>query len=372
VRRVARRLHAFQIDPINVLVRAQYLPAYARLGPYAVRVLDELAYERHELFEYYGHQASLLPTTTYPLFRWRMDAHAAAESGHWRVEPAFAAAALDEVAARGPLASSDLADRGRRGRREHGWRWSDGKRVMSSLLVAGRLAVAGRRGIEQLYDLTERVIPRAVLDATPPDPDEAKRQLLVLAARAMGVATAADLADYFHIGGAYDRAADPHVKRVPALLADLVDDGRLLTIDVDGWRDPAYLHPDARVPGRVAACTLVSPFDSLIWERKRTQRLFGFDYRIEIYVPEAKRVHGYYVLPFLFGDQLVARVDLKADRRGSALLVQAAYAEPGIDERVVAAELDGELDTLRTWLGLDRVVVRRRGDLAGALRPVCG
>ena len=247
------RLHAFQIDPINVLVRAQYMPAYVRLGPYAVRALDELAYERHELFEYYGHQASLLPTTTYPLFRWRMDAHAGSKSGRRPADPGFVAAVLDEVAARGPLASSDLADRGRRGKREHGWSWSDGKRVMSSLLVAGRVAVAGRRGIEQLYDLTERVIPQPVLDATPPEPDDAKRELLVLAARAMGVATAADLADYFHIGGAYDRAADPRVTRVPSLVADLVEDGRLFAVDVDGWRDPAYLHPDALVPRRVAA-----------------------------------------------------------------------------------------------------------------------
>ncbi len=312
-----------------------------------------------------------MPTTTYPLFRWRMDAHAAAQSGHWRIDPGFTAAVLAEIEARGPLASSDLDDGGRRGTPTHGWSWSDGKRVMSSLLVAGRLAVAGRRGIEQLYDLTERVIPPTVLEVAPPEPDEAKRQLLVLAARAMGVATVSDLADYFHIGGPYDRGADPHVTRVPSLVADLVEDGRLIPVAVDGWRDPAYLHPEARVPRSVTARTLLSPFDSLTWYRKRTQRLFGFDYRIEIYIPEAKRVHGYYVLPFLFGDRLVARVDLKADRRGSALVVQAAYAEPGIDERVVAAELGAELETLRAWLGLDRVVVRRRGDLAGALRSVC-
>jgi len=371
VRRVAHRVHAFQIDPINVLVRAQYMPAYARLGPYPARVLDTLAYERRELFEYYGHQASLLPTTTYPLFRWRMDAHAAAQSGHWRVDPGFSAAVLAEIEARGPLGSSDLGERGRRGKPADGWWWNDGKRVMSSLLVAGRLAVAGRRGIEQLYDLTERVIPPAVLDVTPPEPDEAKRELLLLAARAMGVATARDLADYFHIGGPYDRGADPSVTRVPGLVADLVDDGRLLAVAVDGWRDRAYLHPDTQVPRKVDARTLLSPFDSLIWERKRTQRLFGFDYRIEIYVPEAKRVHGYYVLPFLLGDRLVARVDLKADRRGDALLVQAAYAEPGTDHAELAAELGAELHTLRAWLGLDRLIVRRRGDLAGALRQAC-
>jgi uncharacterized protein len=326
-----------------------------------------LAYERHELFGYYGHESSLLPTTAYPLFRWRMDAHANAQAGHWRVDPGYVAAVLAEIEARGPIASSDWSDRGRRKNSAGGRRWNEGKRVLASMSVAGRLAVAGRRGIEQLYDLTERVIPPAVRDVRPPEPDEAKRRLLLLAGRAMGVATAPDLADYFHIGGYYDRGADPSVTRVPALLADLVEDGRLLPVRVDGWRDPAYLYPDARVPGALEARTLLSPFDSLIWERKRTQRLFGFDYRIEIYIPEAKRVHGYYVLPFLLGDQLVARVDLKADRRNRALLVQAAYAERAADRKVVAGELAAELRATADWLELERVEVRNRGDLAGAV-----
>jgi uncharacterized protein YcaQ len=348
------------------------MPAFSRLGPYPPQALDTLAYTRRQLFEYFGHQASLLPTTLYPLFRWRMEQHAAAHRDLGRLDAGYVRAVLDEIEARGPMGASDLGEGARRGRPPGGWWRNDGKRALSGLLVAGRIAVTGRRGIEQLYDLTERVIPPEVLDVPPPDADDAKRELLVLAARAMGVATMRDLEDYFHIGGPFDRRADPTVTRVPSLLTDLVDDGRLLPVDVEGWRDPAYLHPDGRVPRAVDARTLLSPFDSMIWHRKRTQRLFGFDYRIEIYVPEPQRVHGYYVLPFLLGDRLVARVDLKADRAQGTLLVEAAYAEPGVDEPAVAAELDEELDTLRAWLGLEGVVVRRRGDLAGALRPVCG
>ena len=225
------------------------MPAFSRLGPYPTVALDQLAYQRHELFEYAGHAACLLPTPLYPLFRWRMDAHA---HGKYR------------------LAQGDRTVRRRRARRgrgtrarsrrpsspiaaaaastRSGWSWNDGKRVMGGLLLAGQVAVAGRRGIEQLYDLTERVIPRDVLAAPVPDPDDAKRELIVLAARAMGVSTAKDLAAYFHIGGYLDRGADPKVTRVPALLADLVDDGRLVPVTVEGWRDQAYVVPGVRVP----------------------------------------------------------------------------------------------------------------------------
>ena len=368
MRRVAARVHAFQIDPINVLVRTQYMPAFSRLGPYAVTAFDSLAYERHELFEYVGHAASFLPIALYPLFRWRMDAHAHGKYQLRKATEPYVAAALAEVEARGPIAASDLTDRGNRGKHAGGWSWSDGKRVMSGLLIAGQVAVAGRRGIEQLYDLTERVIPRAALDAPVPDPEDAKRELLVLAARAMGVSTAKDLADYFHIGGYLDRGANPETTRVPALVADLVEAGRLLPVTVEGWRNPAFLAPGARVPAVVDARTMLSPFDSMIWERDRVRRLFGFDYRIEIYIPEAKRVHGYYVLPFLLGDALVARVDLKADRTAGALLVQGAFAEAGVDKNRVAAELARELGVMAGWLELDRVDVRERGDLAAALR----
>ena len=351
-----------------MLVRTQYMPAFSRLGPYPTVALDQLAYQRHELFEYAGHAACLLPTPLYPLFRWRMDAHA---HGKYRLAKAtapFVAAALAEVEARGPIAASELADRGRRGKYGSAWSWNDGKQVMGGLLLAGEVAVAGRRGIEQLYDLTERVIPPDVLAAPVPDPDDAKRELIVLAARAMGVSTAKDLAAYFHIGGYLDRGADPKVTRVPALLADLVDDGRLVPVTVEGWRDQAYVVPGVRVPKVVDARALVSPFDSLIWERDRVRRVFGFDYRIEIYIPEPKRVHGYYVLPFLLGDTLAARVDLKADRKTGTLVVQSAFSEPGSKPKDVAGALAAALAEMASWLGLERTEVRERGDLAATLR----
>ena len=353
-----------------MLVRTQYMPAFSRLGPYPMTVLDQLAYERHELFEYAGHAACLLPTSLYPLFRWRMDAHAHGKYRLGRATAPFVDAVLAEVEARGPIAASELTDRGRRGKYAGAWSWNEGKQVMGGLLLAGQVAVAGRRGIEQLYDLTERVIPAEVLAAPLPDPDDAKRELVVLAARAMGVATAKDLADYFHIGGYLDRGADPNTSRAPALIADLVDDGRLVPVTVEGWRDQAFIVPATRVPATVDGRALLSPFDSMMWERARVRRLFGFDYRIEIYIPEPKRVHGYYVLPFLLGDTLVARVDLKADRKAGALVVQSAFAEPGTDTKHVAHELAQELATMAGWLGLDRLEVRKRGDLAPALRAV--
>ncbi len=257
VRRVAVRVHAFQIDPINVLVRTQYMPAYSRLGPYPLATLDQLAYDRCELFEYYGHAAALLPTALYPLFRWRMDAHAKRFSGHGRdVAPPFIAAVLAEMEDRGPIAASDLGDRGRRGRHSGGWSWNDGKRVMTWLQLSGRVSVAGRRNIEQLYDLTERVIPSAVLEAPAPDPEDAKRELLMLAIAALGVATAKDLAGYFGIGAYLDRRADPNTTRVPALLADLVDADRLVPVSVDGWRDVGYLDPAVRLPAEIDAASV--------------------------------------------------------------------------------------------------------------------
>ena len=351
-----------------MLVRTQYMPAFSRLGPYPTVALDQLAYQRHELFEYAGHAACLLATSLYPLFRWRMDAHARGKYRLGRATAPYVAAALAEVEARGPIAASELTDRGRRGKHADGWSWNDGKQVMGGLLLAGEVAVAGRRGIEQLYDLTERVIPPEALAAPAPDPDDAKRELIVLAARAMGVSTAKDLADYFHIGGYLDRGADPKVTRVPALLGDLVDDGRLVAVTVEGWRDQGYVVPGVRVPKVVDARALVSPFDSLIWERDRVRRIFGFDYRIEIYIPEPKRVHGYYVLPFLLGDTLAARVDLKADRRAGTLLVQSAFSEPGCKAKDVAGALAAALAEMASWLGLEHTEVRDRGDLAATLR----
>jgi len=362
LRRVLARTGLFQIDSVNVLVRSHYLPLYSRLGPYPRELLDRAAYVDHELFEYWGHEASLLPVGLHPLLRWRMQ-----RAQTWKrmarvagERPDLLADVLALVRDAGPVRVSDLGDGG--SRTGSWWGWSDGKNALEWLFWTGQLTTAGRRGFERLYDLPERVLPPAVLAAPTPPEDEAHRALLRLAARASGVATAADLADYFRL-------------RMPVArprIAELVDGGDLLPVTVRGWRHPAYLDPAARLPRAVRARALLSPFDSLVWERDRTERLFGFRYRIEIYVPAAKRVHGYYVLPFLLGDRLVARVDLKSDRAAGRLLVQSAYCEPTADPAAVAPELAAELTTMAGWLGLEGVHVTGRGDLASGLARALG
>ena len=370
LRSLASRLHAFQIDPINVLVRAQYMPAYSRLGPYPADALDELAYKRRELFEYVGHQASFLRMDLYPLMRWRMEGFKKDRRWVRDIPPAYVDAVLNEVAEHGPIGAADLSDKGKR--TGGVWKSGHGREVLGWLNASGQVAVAGRRGIQQLYDLPERVIPRAVLDVPGLGVEEAVRELLVLSAGALGVGTAADLADYFNIGsgiwGVSQRVAYPAAKGVKQVLADLVEDGRLLAAKVEGWTEPAYAHPLAKTPRRVDARAVVSPFDPLLWERNRMARLFGFHYRIEIYVPEPQRKHGYYVLPFLLGDRLVARVDLKADRKRKALVALGAFAEEGVDRRQVAQELAEELRRMAAWSGMERVEVGGRGDLAKELK----
>jgi uncharacterized protein YcaQ len=364
LRRLFAELGAVQIDSVNVLARAHYLPAYSRLGDYPAATLDRLAYRDREIFECWAHEASLLPVVLHPLFRWRM-ARTRDRFDTWggiarlaREQPGYVAGILAEVRDRGPLTGGDLAQPEVKRREHWGWNWHDGKIALEWLFRTGELAIADRRGFQRVYDLPERVLPARVLDEPTPLAEQAQRSLLLRAASALGVATYGDLIDYFRMpkpeGG----------QRV----GELVDAGELLPVTVEGWPMPGYVRPELQVPRRVDARALVAPFDPLVWERSRTARLFGFDYRIEIYVPAARRVHGYYVLPFLLGDRLVARVDLKADRRGGRLLVRAAYAEPGTDVGWVAAELAGELAAMAGWLGLaDGIEVADRGDLAGPL-----
>jgi uncharacterized protein YcaQ len=273
-----------------------------------------------------------------------------------RERPAYIQAVLDEVAERGPLATAELSDPG--AARGPWWGWADGKVALEFLFTSGRLAIAGRRGFTRLYDLTERVIPGDVLALPTPGRDEAKRKLVELAARALGPATVGDLADYFRIGTADAR------RRVQ----ELVDAGVLRPVAVEDWRERAFLHRDSDAPARVRARALLSPFDSLIWERGRTERLFGFRYRIEIYTPAPRRVHGYYVLAFLMGESLVARVDVRADRTAGVLRAPAAFAEPGARPARVAPALAAELRRLAAWLGLEAVEAGDRGDLAANLR----
>jgi uncharacterized protein YcaQ len=361
LRRVLDRVGLLQIDSVNVLARAHYLPLFSRLGPYPVELLERAAWRApRRLFEYWGHEASLLPVALQPLLRWRMDRAAhEAWGGMRRVQrdrPELVARVLEEVRARGPVAASDVLAEERPQRTGPWWDWSDVKRAFEWLFWSGQVTSARRRGFERLYDLPERVLPAAVLATPTPAVEDAQRELVRIAARALGVAAERDLRDYFRLPVAEARAR----------IAELVEEGALLPVTVAGDRGPAYLDPAARVPRRVDARALVGPFDSLVWERARAERLFGFRYRIEIYVPAPKRVHGYYVLPFLLGDRLVARVDLKADRAAAVLRVQAAWAEEHAPPET-AGELAEELEAMAGWLGLDGVRVERRGDLAPAL-----
>jgi uncharacterized protein len=357
-RRVLERIGVVQLDAVNVVVRSHEMPLYSRLGPYTRGLLDVLASRERGLFEYWGHEASLLPMEMQPLFRWRM-ARGETWGGMARVardRPDFVQAILQEVAERGPIGVSELSEK--EPRRGPWWGWGDGKRALEYLFWTGKLTAAGRRNFERLYDLPERVIPAAVLGAPTPAEPDAIRQLLLRAGRACGIGTAGDLADYYRI-----RMPDARPR-----LAELAEGGQLVRVHVEGWREPAYLHPEARIPRRAAPTALLSPFDSLVWSRARVERIFGFHYRIEIFVPEPQRVYGYYVLPFMLDGQLVGRVDLKADRRAGVLLVPGAFAEADADRPAVADALARELPRFAEWLGLDAVRVGSRGNLAGALR----
>jgi uncharacterized protein YcaQ len=368
LRELAARVCAFQIDSVNVLARAHYVSPFARLGPYPVGALDALAYERRELFEYWGHAACLLPIALYPLLRYRM--HADRTREHMRTRRgAYMARVYAEVAERGPISAAELSEGGKRS--GNWWGWSVGKRALEHLYDAGLVAVSGRRGFERLYDVAERVIPESAREAPVPPRDEAMKALICLAARAYGVATPADLMGYFYLDGWRDRGTSGRRRPKPVgqrLIGELVTEGRLVAARVAGWSEEAYVLPGARVPGSVQANAFVTPFDSLVWDRKRLKRLFGMDYTIEIYTPPAKRKYGYYVFPFLLGDKIVARCDLKADRERSTLAVRSAHLEPGHDARRAIPAMASELETLRTWLALDSIVVADRGGLAAKLR----
>ena len=370
VRATAERLGAIQIDSVNVLARAHYLPTFSRYGSYPATALDDLAHRRRELFEYWGHAACFLPIDLHPLMRWRMAMRMERWAMFERKQKDYMEAVYREVAERGPIAAGDISIAGKS--TGPWWGWSEGKIAVELLFREGRLAVAGRRNFERLYDLTERVIPESVLRAPTPPPDDAKKELFVRAATAMGVGTAKDIAQYFHVDGWWDRMAvegrvpPPNTQR---LFDELVEEGRLEPVRVEGWKRPGYMAPHAKLPRAVDARAIVSPFDPVLWERKWTKVVFDFDYQIEIYVPAPKRVYGYYVLPFLMGDTFAARVDLKADRKTSTLRVQAAYVEAERNPRIVAAALAEELRTMATWLSLDSIRVAARGNLASRLRP---
>jgi len=361
--RVFDRVGLIQIDSVNVVARSHYLPPFARLGPYPPSLLEEAAWgRRRRLFEYWGHEASLIPVERQPLFRWRMARARAGEEGYGGLRR-FAAerrlfidSVADDIRRRGPLSAGELSQGGKA--KGSWWGWSDGKRALEWLFWAGIVTTATRRGFERVYDLTERALPPAVVNAPTPTPEEAQRELILIAARAMGVATERDLRDYFRMGPAETRAR----------IAELEGAGLLLPAAVEGWDRPAWLHPEAVVPARARTSALLSPFDSLVWRRERAERLFDFRYRLEIYTPADKRAFGYYVLPYLLNDGVPARLDLKADRQAGALRVKAAHLQPGARRERVAPPLAADLKAMAAWLGLPDVTVEGAEPLAEALR----
>jgi hypothetical protein len=363
-------LGVLQLDSVNVFLRAHYMPVFSRLGPYDRARLDRIAGHGEgridrRLIEYWAHEASLIPLELHPLLRWRM---ADVDTEAWgsisrvaREQPGAVAETLALVAEQGPIRARDTGAVRPPPRPGHMWNWHQGKVALEHLFFTGQVAAARRVNFERLYDTAERVIPAEIRARPTPTRGEAQRELVRTAARALGVATEPDLGDYFRLPRRDSKAR----------VAELAAAGELVPVAVEGWTAPAYLWPEARRPRRVHARALLSPFDPLIWFRQRTERLFGFHYRIEIYTPAAKRIYGYYVLPFLLGEDLVARVDLKSDRARGALLVQGAFAEPEVDIEHVAGELAEELRLVAGWLGLDEVIVARNGDLAPALAAAC-
>ena len=363
IRGAIERMGLLQIDSVCAVCRSHYLPVYSRIGAYDAARLDTGTYHprRREMFEYWGHEASFLPFAMHPLLRWRMararrlDGIYSGTARFVRERADFVANTLAAVRDRGPVTARELNDGGRSGGM---WERHDAKVALEYLFWTGQVTSATRRGFERIYDLPERVLPAEIMALATPPEEEAQRALVAIAARALGIATEPDLRDYFRLPTADSK------RRV----AELVEQGALLEVEVEGWRQPAYLDPDARTPRRVRASALLSPFDPLVWERKRTERLFGFRYRLEIYTPAPKRRHGYYVLPFLLDERLVARVDLKVDRAAGTLRVLAAYGEDGADQDETAAALARELREIASWLGLERIVLSRRGDLTPSLR----
>lgn len=355
-RKVLAGTGLIQLDSVNVLARAHYLPFFSRLGVYDRRRLDRWLWESGELFEYWGHERSLIPLRRRPLFvhRMRQPDRRWIESIN-REHPDYVQRVYEEVRQKGPLRPADLEHPGKS--QGPWWGRAVGKRALEWLFYTGAVTVAYRRRFTIWYDLPERVHPSRILAQPPVDEPQAHRRLLRLAVARCGVGTASDLADYYRIG----------IRPARAALGELASSGEIREVEVSGWAEPAYLHPDTPIPRRVSGRALLSPFDPLVWRRPRLERLFGFRYRIEIYVPRAQRVHGYYVLPFLLEDRMAARVDLKLDRKAGRLQVLAAFGEPDIPVDRVAEELGGELMEMARWLEAEDITVAPKGDLAQSL-----
>ena len=365
LRRVMGRVKLLQLDSVPVVVRTQYLPPFSRLGCYEPSLLDRIAYRDDEWFEAWAHEASLLPVADEPLLRWQK--RRAEQGDTWKNlveladrESEYVAEVLAQVEER-PLTAGELVDPRRRDGEWWGSR-SLGSIALDWLFRIGEVGIRRRGNFTKEFDLLERIVPAEVLARPTPTAEEAQRELLVRSAAALGVGTAGDLIDYYRLP----------VREGRIRLGEVVEAGGLSAAEVEGWPEPAYLHPAARLPRSVDALTVLSPFDPIVWNRARAARLWGFDYRIEIYVPAAERVYGYYVLPVLDGERLAARLDVKTDRPAGALRVLGAYAEPRTDHGPLAERLGPHLVELARFVGAGEVRYGARGDLINALRAVSG
>jgi uncharacterized protein YcaQ len=347
------RLGVIQIDSVNVLVRSQELPLFARLGNHDRNAIPK-ATEAQKLFEYWGHEAAHLPVEIHPLFRWKMNAARTGKVTHWGLtsfyeeNKAFVKRTLKHVAKNGPTTSRELSTRTEK--KGTWWDWDEAKVALEYLFLTGQLMSRGRGSdFARIYDTPERVLPQRIIDAPTPSEHVARKQLLVRSAIAQGVATTSDLADYYR----------QKLATVKPLIAELVEEGELHTVAVDGWTEKAFVHRNAKLPKQLHATALLSPFDSLVWCRPRNERLFDFHYRIEIYTPKEKRKFGYYVLPFMMNGEMVGRVDLKADRANGALLAHSVHTEKGVKRSAINDVLSAELDAMANWLGLEQVQIGR-------------
>ncbi len=360
-------LHLLQIDSVNVLVRSHYLPLYARLGHYDMAALDKRSFDNNHrhFFECWAHEASLVPLSLHPLMRWRMDRSLKGE-GTYKAMDAFGKESRDYlkstlafIVKNGPTRVREIPDGGKS--LGAWWGWSKGKLALETLFDQGLVTAATRQGFERIYDIPERVIPAGILALPTPAEDEAMRQLVAKSGEALGIATELDLRDYFRLPVAAFKNA----------FAETVEAGILRPVQVEGWKQPGYIHSAAKLPRQAGATALLSPFDPLVWNRDRAERLFNFHYRIELYTPEAKRKFGYYVLPFLHGDKLAGRLCLKADRATSTLRVNAAHHEAGIETASISTQLVAELELMASWLSLEKLAISQNGNLSSALRQTC-
>ena len=351
------RLGVIQIDSVNVLVRSQELPLFSRLGNHDRNAIPK-ATESQKIFEYWGHEAAHLPVEIHPLFRWKMEAARLGKARHWGLtsfyddNKAFVKRMLKHVETNGPTTARELSTRTeKRGAdKKTWWDWDESKTALEYLFLTGQLMSRGRgTDFARIYDTPDRVLPKKVLDAPTPTEHDARKQLLVRSAIAQGVVTATDLADYYR----------QKLASVKPLITELLEEGELREVAVDGWAEKAFVHRSAKLLKQLHATALLSPFDSLVWCRPRNERLFDFHYRIEIYTPKEKRKFGYYVLPFMMNGQMVGRVDLKSDRANSKLLVHSVHTEKGTKRTMINDALDNELRAMALWLGLDKVVNSR-------------